>query len=125
MQTHQWSMFTNVPPAPAHLQQGRQTLNEQSGSYLAPAQTVTRGTMMNIKSQNPLGARELSTEECMCFGVPVGSTWKPKSEKQLKTESREEVVPAPSPVMYGGYMPTQMRVNDSTPRFDDESTWQA
>ena len=80
---------------------------------------------MNIKRENPWGARELSTEECLRFGVPVGSTWKPKSEKKLKTESRKEVVLAPSPVMYGGYMPTQMRVNDSTPRFDEESTWQA
>lgn len=75
-----------------------------------------------VANQTEEGA--LTPEQCMAYGVPLGSTWgsaqRVKEEKELSTQSR---ISAPSPVMYGGYPSPPSHFSFQTFLNDDPRTY--
>ena len=76
------------------------------------------------------GSRALSHEECRQFGVPLGTVWKESASKDTSAENgikraSRQADAAPSPVMYGGYMPTNMASTSPVNHSKNTDVWQA
>lgn len=82
-----------------------------------------------ITSQNNREREGALTEsECKQLGVPVGSQWKKgDSEMEVNRVGKGRTETAPSPVLYGGYMPTYYAgsISPVDIETDNTKTWQA